>query len=81
MKQPVTIKHYCKECNQSIRDNQENAKPLLEQHVIVDIHDNFTPSELSEVVKADIIKRTCKKHPNSKAIISFSFSYEQKIEL
>lgn len=79
MKKHLTIKHYCEKCFNAIRYDCESAKPLLKHQLIANVPRDYSISELSKIVKQNINQQTCKKHPNSKTFVRFSFYHEETI--
>lgn len=80
-KKHLKVTHYCNDCYNSILHNKEKTKPLLTHQLIVEVPVLFSIDDLRKKVIKNINKQKCKKHPNSKGFVSFSFYHEEKIPL
>lgn len=81
MRKFLKVSHYCEECFSKVRYNSSNATPLLQHQLVADVNEDFSISEITELVKKNTNKQTCKKHPNAKTFVRFSFYHEETIEL
>ena len=56
-----------------------NRKLAKVKHMLVDVDRNFTSSDIEAQVLQQCILSKCKKHPNDKVSITYSYYHEKTI--
>lgn len=65
----IRILEFCSMCNQKLNDS----------FLIIHFENDFTNKEMSTKIKELYQSSTCKKHPDAKTVLKYSYYHEQKI--
>ncbi|WP_435263399.1 hypothetical protein [Tenacibaculum sp. nBUS_03] len=65
----IRVKELCSVCNHKLKNS----------FLIIELEDDFTNSEISSKIQETNQGSTCKKHPNAKTLLKYSYYHEQKI--